>query len=47
MSSMVGTAAGNHYSQYKHLVVVVGGQVDPDPGKIRTDILLYSTKTDS
>ena len=44
---MVGTAAGNHSSQYKHLVVVVGGQVDPDPGKIRTDILLYSTKTDS
>ena len=56
MSSMVGTAARNYSRpityrymmfQYKDLVVVVGAQVDPDPGKVRTDILLYSTKTDS
>jgi hypothetical protein len=56
MSSIVGTAAGNHSRpitigsimfQYKHLVVVAEGQVDPDQGKVRTDILLYSSKTDS
>ena len=55
MSSMVGTAAGNYSRpittgsrmfQYKDLVVVIGGQVDSDPEKIRTDILVYSTKTD-
>jgi len=55
MSSMVGTAAGNYSRpittgslmfQYKHLVVVVGGQADSDPGKVRTDILIFSTKKD-
>jgi len=54
MSSMVGTAAGNYSRpittgsrmfQYKDLIVCVGGQVDSDPAKIRTDILVYSTKT--
>lgn len=55
MSSMVGMPAGNYSRpittgsimfQYKHLVVVVGGQVDPDLMNVRTDILMYSTKTD-
>ena len=55
MSSMVGTAAGNYSRpvttgslmfQYNHMVVVVGGQADSDPGKVRTDILIFSTQSD-
>eukprot|EP00092_Neocalanus_flemingeri_P013866 GFUD01014959.1.p1 GENE.GFUD01014959.1~~GFUD01014959.1.p1 ORF type:complete len:512 (+),score=168.60 GFUD01014959.1:105-1640(+) len=55
MSSMVGTAAGNYSRpvtsgslmfQYRHLVVVVGGQTDSDMGKVRTDILIYSSESE-
>eukprot|EP00092_Neocalanus_flemingeri_P069095 GFUD01084582.1.p1 GENE.GFUD01084582.1~~GFUD01084582.1.p1 ORF type:complete len:552 (-),score=186.18 GFUD01084582.1:229-1884(-) len=55
MSSMVGTAAGNYSRpvtsgslmfQYRHLVVVVGGQTDSDMGKVRTDILIFSSESE-
>eukprot|EP00092_Neocalanus_flemingeri_P009620 GFUD01010356.1.p1 GENE.GFUD01010356.1~~GFUD01010356.1.p1 ORF type:complete len:542 (-),score=187.78 GFUD01010356.1:229-1854(-) len=32
--------------QYRHLVVVVGGQTDSDMGKVRTDILIFSSESE-
>jgi len=54
MGSMIGTASGNYSRpittgsrmfQYKNTMLIVGGLIDSDPEKVRTDILVYSTET--